>query len=357
MAHLPIRVLLVDHSFQALETLKRLLALSAEIEVVGTARNAKEALALIPNLQPQVICTGMQIPQLNGLDLIQQVMAKHPRPILVLVTSAQQKDTRMTFEMLKAGAVDILLKSHELASTHAPGGQELINKIKILSGVTVFTRHQREPLPSPKVQLGLQSSIAEQTITSTTTKVVAIGASTGGPEALRTILTQLPLNFPVPIICIQHISEGFLQGLVDWLASECQLPIKIAQTIELPLPGTIYFASEKTHLELDSQGRFTYSLSPPVEGHRPSVTVTFKSIANFYGKAAVGILLTGMGRDGVEGMQAIAQAGGITIAQDEKSSVVFGMPKEVIALGAVQHILPASDIAGLLLTKIFFNQP
>jgi two-component system chemotaxis response regulator CheB len=110
-------------------------------------------------------------------------------------------------------------------------------------------------------------------------------------------------------------------------------------------------------LELDSQGRFTYSLSPPVEGHRPSVTVTFKSIANFYGKAAVGILLTGMGRDGVEGMQAIAQAGGITIAQDEKSSVVFGMPKEVIALGAVQHILPASDIAGLLLTKIFFNQP
>jgi two-component system chemotaxis response regulator CheB len=183
--------------------------------------------------------------------------------------------------------------------------------------------------------------------------MVAIGASTGGPQALQTILAQLPANFPVPVVCTQHMSDGFLQGLVNWLASESQLQVKIAQVGELPSPGAVYFAPERSHLELDARGRFSYSMSPLVDGHRPSVTVTFKSIANFYGRATVGILLTGMGRDGATGMQAIAQAGGLTIAQDEKSSVVFGMPKEAIALGAAQHILPPQEIAPLLLSKIF----
>lgn len=153
--------------------------------------------------------------------------------------------------------------------------------------------------------------------------------------------------------CTQHICEGFLQGLVDWLASECHLQVKVAQVGESPLPSTIYFAPEKNHLELTPQGRFTHSTSPPVDGHRPSVTVTFKSVANFYGRATAGVLLTGMGRDGAEGMRTIASTGGSTIAQDEKNCMVFGMPKEAIALGAAQHILPTHEIAPLLLTKIF----
>ncbi len=160
----------------------------------------------------------------------------------------------------------------------------------------------------------------------------------------------------MPVICIQHISEGFLQGLLDWLASKCRLQVKIAQVGESPLPGIIYFPAEKKHLELDSQGRFTYSVFPPLDGHRPSVTVTFKSVANFYGRATAGVLLTGMGRDGAEGMRAIASTGGITIAQDEKSCVVFGMPKEAIALGAVKHILPLQEIAPLLLTSVFVRK-
>ena len=153
----------------------------------------------------------------------------------------------------------------------------------------------------------------------------------------------------MPIICVQHIYLGFLQGLIDWLARICQLPIYIAQPGDRPKPGRIYFPPEKQHLELDAQGRFVYSDALPVLGHRPSITVTFESVAKFYGKATAGVLLTGMGRDGAEGMQAIAQAGGFTVAQDEATSVVFGMPKEAINLGVVKQVLPIQAIAPMLL--------
>jgi two-component system, chemotaxis family, protein-glutamate methylesterase/glutaminase len=183
--------------------------------------------------------------------------------------------------------------------------------------------------------------------------MLAIGASTGGPQALHKILSQLPNNFPVPIVCIQHISIGFLQGLIDWLSAECQLKVKIAEDGELPMPGYIYFAPEKHHLEFNSFGRMIYSNLPAIDGHCPSVSATFRSAAKFYGSNLVGVLLTGMGRDGAAGMQDIFRSGGVTIAQDEQSSVVFGMPKEAIALGAVKQILPVDDIAPLLLRKIF----
>lgn len=181
---------------------------------------------------------------------------------------------------------------------------------------------------------------------------MAIGASTGGPQALYTILKQLPANFPVPILCVQHISEGFLQGLVDWLAAECFLRVTIAQPGEFPKPGTVYFAPERQHLQLDTQGRLTTVSTPAVSGHRPSVTALFQAVATCYPRSAVGILLTGMGRDGADGLQAIAQAGGTTIAQDEQTCVVFGMPKEAIALGAAQHILAIGEIAPMLLNRI-----
>lgn len=357
MPHSPTRVLLVEDSTVDLEILKMLLASSPEINVVGTARNGKEALQLIPQVQPAVICTDLHMKDMDGLEFTKQVMAKYPRPILVISISVQKEDTHNILQLLSAGAVDVFPKpGSRLASDYERVKLELISKIKILSGVTVFTKWQQQPFTTTAegVQFCFQPSTAGRLIDITAPiRVVTIGASTGGPQALNTILAQLPYNFPVPVICTQHISVGFLQGLIDWLASECRLKIKIATVSESPLAGTIYFAPERSHLELDAQGRFIYSMSPPLDGHRPSGTVTFKSVANFYGRATAGVLLTGMGRDGAEGMLAIAQAGGITIAQDEKSSVVFGMPKEAIALGAAQNILPLHEIAPLLLTKIF----
>ena len=369
MTHSPTQVLLVEDSPVALAILERLLASSPEIKVVGKARNGKEALELIPKLQPAVICTDLHMQEMDGLEFTKQVMAKHPRPILVISTAVQKEDTHTIFQLLEAGAVDVFPKpSTGLASDYERAKRELVSKIKILSGVKVFTRRQHLLVTTAKeakssfgeadggrsiLQTPSHLSTAGHLLNVTSPiRAITIGASTGGPQALSSILTKLPDKFPVPVICTQHICEGFLQGLVDWLASECHLKVKIAKIGESPLPGTIYFAPESSHLELDPQARFIYSTFPPVDGHRPSVTVTFKSIANFYGRATVGVLLTGMGRDGAEGMQAIATAGGITIAQDEKSSVVFGMPKQAIALGAAQHILSIQEIAPLLLTKI-----
>jgi two-component system, chemotaxis family, protein-glutamate methylesterase/glutaminase len=343
-AQAPIRVLLVDDSPLALMILQRMLAASPEIQVVGTAGNGREALALIPQLQPAVICTDLHMPVMDGLELTREVMLRFPRPILVLSVSVQQDDTRNIFRLLEAGAVDVCAKPRSgLLTDDGHGMQELIGKIKILSGVVVFRKHRRASLPPASPGQAQPAVIGPAVV-----RMVAIGASTGGPQALQTILTELPPDFPVPILCVQHISDGFLQGLVNWLAAQCRLKVKIAQPGELALPGTIYFPQERTHLEIDDNGRLMSSLAPPLEGHRPSVTFTFQSMARSYGSAAVGILLTGMGRDGAEGMRAIAQVAGITIAQDEESCTVFGMPKQAIDLGAAQYILPAHDIARAL---------
>lgn len=345
----PISVLLVEDSPVALEILDRLLASSPDIKVVGKACNGKEAIDLIPKLQPKVICTDLHMKEMDGLELTKQVMANHPRPILVVSTSVQKENTNTIFELLQAGAVDVFPKPNTgLASDYEQVKRDLINKIKILSGVTVFTKRQTPPVKSP-ISV---NNFAFPTDITRTIRAVAIGASTGGPQALHKIIAQLPANLPVPVICTQHISKGFLQGLVDWLDSECKVKVKIAQVGEIPTPGTVYFAPDNNHLEIDTQGKFIYGSPLPVDGHCPSVTVSFRSVAKFYGRAAMSILLTGMGKDGAAGMQAVAQAGGITIAQDEKTCVVFGMPSEAISLGVAKHVLPIQDIAPLLLKKV-----
>lgn len=347
-----IRVLLVEDSQIALVLLKRILNSSPEIDVVGEAHTGLEALQLIPKVEPDVICTDLHMPYMNGLELTTEVMTLYPRPILVISVSVQTDDSRNIFQLLDAGAVDIFPKpTLGLLADDEVFRNELINKIKILSGVKVFRK--RRKLPTQNLLVENLAAFSDQSFARP--KVVVIGASTGGPQALKELLSKLPLDFPLPVICIQHIYVGFLQGLLDWLAVGCRLPIQIAQPGDLPKPGRIYFAPEQQHLELDARGRFIYSDSPPVAGHRPSVTVTFTSVAKFYGQACVGILLTGMGRDGAEGMQAIARAGGFTIAQDEASSIVFGMPKAAVELGAAQQVLPIHAIAPRLLSLLQNN--
>ncbi|XHX78639.1 MAG: chemotaxis-specific protein-glutamate methyltransferase CheB [Stenomitos frigidus ULC029] len=353
MTH-PIRVLLVEDSLVVLTVLKRLLATAADIEVVGTACNGQEALEQLPALQPDVICVDYHMPVMDGLEFTQRVMSQFPRPILVISTSVHPKENEHNvFRLLEAGAVDIFPKLKVGSDQdYESFRQVLINKIKVLSGVKVFRRYTPKttvarqgstPLTPSTQQVskpleGIHTPIAFSRSPSAI-KAIAIGASTGGPQALYTLLTQLPENLALPVFCVQHISEGFLQGLVNWLAAECRLPIKIAQAGAIPLPGVIYFAPERSHLEFGCQGQFLCTVAAPVDGHCPSVTVMLRSAARQYGSGLIGILLTGMGRDGASGMQDVALAGGITIAQDEQSSVVFGMPKEAIALGGVQHVL------------------
>jgi len=335
-----IRVLLVDDSPLVLMVLNRMLGQSPEIHIVGQARNGQEALELIPSLKPDVICTDYQMPIMDGLEFTKAVMAKYPCPILVIssIVGADNKDN--IFALLEAGAVDVFPKPSGGLGPDDEAAQQIISKIKILSGVVVFKRFSRSlstPVPSTTAVIPTSAKAASA-------RVIAIGASTGGPAALFEVLTQLPANFPFPVLCVQHISHGFLQGLVDWLDAHCQVKVKIARSGETPLPGFVYFPEEETHLTVDKKGRLVSSHQMAVGGHRPSATVLFNSVAEYSGDSAIAVLLTGMGNDGAEGITNIAKAGGVTFAQNEASCVVYGMPKQAIESGFVRFILPPREI-------------
>jgi two-component system, chemotaxis family, protein-glutamate methylesterase/glutaminase len=340
----PTKILLVEDSLIAIELLQRLLRDSPGVEIVGTARNGQEALELIPQVNPSVICTDLHMAPIDGLELTKEVMTKFPRPILVISNSVQEDDTKNIFGLLRAGAVDIFPKPASGDYTdYEQVKHRLLAKIKMLSQVTVKARATSlEPKPTQSDNLDRTDTI----------RAITIGASTGGPQAIHKIITSLPQNLPVPIICAQHIGDGFLTGLINWLKEDSQLIVKIAQMGEIPAPKTVYFAPERAHLEFDAQGKFIYSNFTTSTGTCPSIDALFQSVARIYGNASASILLTGMGTDGVVGTEAIKAAGGTTIAQDEHSCLIFGMSKLAIASGHVEHVLSLSEIVPFLVSKI-----
>jgi two-component system chemotaxis response regulator CheB len=343
-----IRVLLVDDSIITLAILQRILAVAPEIEVVGTATNGRSALEIVQALRPDVICTDLHMPVMDGLEFIRGVMERFPCPILVLSVSVQAEQSANIFQVLDAGAIDVMAKPRgSTAGGYEPDAQELITKIRILAGVVAIRKRRRD---SPTKLSGDASALPP--FQTAPPKIIGIGASTGGPQAFQEILSHLPGNLPVPILCVQHISDGFMQGLVDWLAEKCALKVVTAEAGRAPQPGTVYFPRTGTHLLVDNQGRLQCSDEPPCNGHRPSISVAFKSLARVHGKSAAGVLLTGMGRDGVDGLQEIAMMGGMTIVQDEESCTVFGMPKEAIAANAARYVLPLSNIAPALIKAL-----
>jgi two-component system, chemotaxis family, protein-glutamate methylesterase/glutaminase len=350
MTSSPVKVFLVEDSPVALKILENLLAESSDIAIAGTARNGAEAFEKILKTQPDVICTDLLMGKMDGLELTQQIMAKCPTPILIISQAVEGHTSDMAVRLLKAGAVDIFTKPKSgLQEDYKQAQALLIGKIKVLSGVKVFTKPIKPALVYPKPPHAPQ---ALPPTVSGAYKVLAIGASTGGPQAFQKVLGQLPLNFPMPVVCIQHISEGFLAGLVNWMDAECALTVKIAEDRECLQPGFVYFAPEKHHLMVDHQGRCFYSAAAPVGGHCPSIGVTFESLASAYGKGVIAALLTGMGRDGADGLQIIAQKGGLTIAQDEASSIIYGMPQEAVKLGAARKVLDIEAIAPFILKSL-----
>ncbi|SDZ80127.1 two-component system, chemotaxis family, response regulator CheB [Desulfuromusa kysingii] len=335
-----IKVLLVDDSLIVTTLINKALAVAPDIEVVGIAHNGIEALNLIPQLAPSVICTDLHMPKMDGLELTREIMARFPRPILVVSISVAD-DSLNVFKLLEAGALDVinkpLLNTEEDFSTIAA---KLINKIRIISAVKVFRR-----IPKSRPELAALPTSPPLTTAKKPVNLIVIGASTGGPNALKKILAGLPADFPAPIICVQHICDGFIQGLAQWLSTSCSLKVSLAKKGALPQPGSVYFPQEGQHLGFDHLGRFVMFPGLPTDMHAPSISNTMKSAAQRYGRGVLGVLLTGMGADGAEGMLEVARSGGTTIAQDEKSSVVFGMPKQAIEQGAVQQVLPLDEMA------------
>jgi len=354
-----IRVLLVDDSALALAVLQRILATSPEIEVVGTAFNGRDALALVPLLQPAIICTDYHMPLMNGLEFTRQVMARFPRPILVVSSAVGDSDKDHVFALIEAGAVDVFPKPRLGADENEFAAAQFIKKVKIVAGVWVWGR--KPPTTSRTINNSALradlGAIRSRKCLHRPPQIVVMGASTGGPQALLTILSHLPDRFSVPILCVQHISPGFLPGLVSWLNANCRARVQIATEGEIPRPCNVYFPVEGRHLQIDCNGRLKTSKDSPVDGHRPSISVTFRSAAEHYGDGTIGVLLTGMGRDGGDGMHALSQVGALTIAQDEATCVIYGMPKDAVDRGAAWAVLPLGDIAQALVEAVSPQSP
>jgi two-component system chemotaxis response regulator CheB len=344
----PIPIFLVEDSPVCLAILKRMLSQSPLVKVVGEATNGKEALALIPITNPRVICADLEMPVMDGLQFTKELMARFPHPILVVSDYVHREHQHNIFQLLEAGAIDVFPKPRRGSQAeYLAQSQALIEKIQVLSGVVVIPR-MAAPTEIRRSSHGFRSREKKRF----DTRIVVIGASTGGPQVLQIILSRLPSNFSLPIICVQHLTNGFLEGLVGWLDSHCLLKVCIAQDHQSPQKGTVYFPQEGKHLELDPKGQFSHTAGAPLHGHRPSIDKTFGSVCKRYGRSTIGILLTGMGQDGVEGLKDIAQAGGSTVAQDEPSCFVFGMPKQAIEQGAVDHVLSPPEIADHLRSAV-----
>lgn len=337
-----IRVLIADDSAVLRQTTRFILESDPALQVIGEATNGADAVSLADRLRPDVITMDLRMPKMDGMQAIQQIMTESPVPIIVVTSTDLDRELGVSSQVAKLGAVSVLQRPAGVAAPEFKAfAAKLVEQVKLMSEVKVVRRTRsvasaageesssHAPLHRPKAQA----------------EIVAIGSSTGGPAALHKILTRLPAQFPLPILVVQHISFGFVQGLADWLNDASPLKVQVARAGEKVQPGVVYLAPDDHHMLVDRTSRIALSPTDPIGGHRPAVTALFQSVAQSFGPAALAVILTGMGADGASGMKALSDAGAVTLAQDESSCVVFGMPKEAIALGAVQHIVPLDQLA------------
>ncbi len=336
-----VRVLIVDDSPVAREVLKTVLEADAGIRVIGMAGTGHEAVELTGRLRPDIVTMDLVMPGMDGMEATQRIMARYPTPILFLSAFVGRDGSYSRSDVLAAGALDVVEKPPTMPDPRwQTGAGSLVQKVKSLAKVTVVTHMHR----ASRVD-GRPSSAVRRAAT----HVVAIGASTGGPKVLDDLLSSLPSGYGPAVIVIQHIADGFLPAMVDSLRQRCALTVKVAKTGDRLESGHILFAPPSSHLSVFTNGRVQIDDSEPVRGFRPSIDVTFASVARTWGSRASGVLLTGMGTDGAAGLLAIRQAGGTTLVQDESSCVVFGMPRAAIELGAAQHVLAPAELRRHLL--------
>jgi two-component system chemotaxis response regulator CheB len=368
-----IRVLVVEDSLTVRKHLVDVLRAAPDIEVVAEARDGSSAIELCAKLRPDVVTLDMMLPVMSGLAATEYIMAHFPTPILIVSSSTNRGELFKTYEALAAGAVDVLDKPKNGQSIDA-WSQRLVSTVRLISKIKVIT-HPRAKLGLPSTRLNCHperesrdlgdgmargafiappSRPGPSTHARDDTDVVAIGASTGGPAAIVGILRALPANFPFPILLVLHLGAPFAASFADWLDGQSNLRVAYAKGGEslASVRGRVTMAPPDYHLTVE-RGLLRLTTGPERNFSRPSVDVLFDSLAREKGNRAVACLLTGMGRDGAAGLLNIRQSGGLTIAQDEETSVVFGMPGEAIRLGAARRVLPIEEIGPALveLTK------
>jgi len=350
-----LRILVVDDSPVARNLLKEILSSEPDFEVVGEALNGVDAVGMVQELKPDIVTMDVQMPRMNGYAATREIMTTHPTPIVVVSGSMGQEDVEKSMQSLDAGALTVVGKP---PSPTSPQFEEqcavLVSTLRTMAAVKVIRRHRsRDSVELPREDLSVQVDSSPLSIRP---RLVTIAASTGGPQALRTILETLPVSFPVPIVIVQHISAGFTQGLIDWLNGATAIKVTTATAGQKLQAGVAYIAPEETHCGVTADGSVMLIDRAPVGGFRPSATVLFESASREFGNSHLAVILTGMGSDGVDGLKSVRQTGGAVIAQDEASCVVYGMPKATIDAGLANAVIPL-DAIGAELTRVVTGEP
>lgn len=339
-----IRALVADDSATARALLRAILEQDADISVIAEAHDGAEAVALVERHRPDVVIMDVHMPVADGLQATKEIMSRVPTPILI-VSAASPRDVDLSLTATQAGALMALPKPDAPSSPRfLQAAAELRSMARAMAGVKVVRRWSDS---SPPVQVRPAARNRAEPA-----DLVAIAASTGGPAALLRVLSALPATFPAPILVVQHIARDFTAAFAEWLAGGCALRVKLAEAGEPLRGGTVYIAPDDVHLGVSPQRTVRLSSGDPVGGFRPSATHLFDSAAACCGASLVAVVLTGMGTDGAAGLERARESGAYVIAQDEASSVVFGMAQEAVRRGAVHAIVPLDQIAGRLIEVI-----
>lgn len=354
-------VVLVDDSPVQRRFIRAAVEADPDFVVVGEAHNGKEAVALVARLRPAAVLMDLDLPQMSGMEAIELIMASCPTPILVYSGHVVGADSSNAMEALAAGAVDVLAKpGPDDRGTLQEYADQLRRRLKVAARVRVIT-HPRGKLRSPVVPLSRALSLTARRAELSpeligareSVKLVCIGASTGGPQALRTVLQGLPVDLGQAVLVVQHMAEGFIPGLATWLDQLVPMPVVVGASGRRLLPGTVTIAPSGCNLRVQDD-RLRVLCTPPEPGqfHVPGIDPCFSSVADALGPAAIGVLLTGMGRDGAVGLKAMRNRGAPTLGQDQESSTVYGMPQAAFALDAVDRQLAIEDMAPALLALV-----
>lgn len=331
-----INVLVADDSPLTRVVLKDIFRAAGDITVVGEAGNGSEAVAMTGLLRPDLIVMDLMMPVMDGLEAIEEIMANSPTPILVLSATVDEREVNHAFSAIKKGALDVMEKPEGAGSHHSGGefAQRLVDKVRLLARIRVIRHPRRRVREEAAPRISYRGGERN---------VLAIGASTGGPKAVMSIMKSLPPEFSAATFIVQHISQGFTRGFAQWLDQESSIRVRLAADGDEAAAGTALVAPDDCHMIFE-QGKIRLVNSEPVNCCRPSIDVFFNSLAAEFGGGVVGVLLTGMGKDGAQGLLRIKENGGVTLVQDEQSCSVFGMPKAAISLDAVDEVLPLADI-------------
>jgi two-component system chemotaxis response regulator CheB len=341
-----IRALVAEDSPTARALLVHLLRADPELSVVGEAQTGLEAVELARKLRPDVVIMDVCLPGIDGFEATKRIMFEAPTPVVIVSATVVTSEVSVSLDALRAGALAVMSKPKgPAAPDFADDARRFVRMVKSMSQVKVVRRWPDRP-PPPSAPAPLRAH-------PTRSRIIAIAASTGGPAALHRIFAELPQGFSTPILVVQHMSAGFTEGLARWLDAGCKLSVKLAEDGEPLAAGKVYVAPHDRHLGVSpTRALVSLSSNDPIEGFRPSATHLFDSVARAFGNTALAIMLTGMGRDGVEGLRAVQRVGGCVVAQDEASSVIYGMPGAAVAAGLCDLVLPIDVIAAHILEAV-----